>query len=115
MECANSAQRINTPTNPANASPPEVSPTVRILSAASWICTGLAEIKASKNLCHKIPVSLFTADFNHAAERDVGNGAAVFVMPSTSARAAAYQRGDKLRFFIELRKLRDELRREAAS
>jgi len=42
-------------------------------------------------------------------------GAAVFVMPSTSARAAAYQRGDKLKFFIQLRKLRDELRRKAAS
>ena len=42
-------------------------------------------------------------------------GAPVFVMPSTSARAAAYQRADKLNFFIQLRKLRDELRREAAS
>ncbi len=29
----------------------------------------------------------------------------VFVMPSTSARAAAYQRADKLPFFIELRDL----------
>jgi TDG/mug DNA glycosylase family protein len=42
-------------------------------------------------------------------------GAPVFVMPSTSARAAAYQRADKLKFFIQLRKLRDELRREAAA
>ena len=32
-------------------------------------------------------------------------GAPVFVMPSTSARTAAYQRADKLRFFIELRDL----------
>ena len=29
----------------------------------------------------------------------------VYVMPSTSARAAAYQRADKLKFFVELRKL----------
>jgi TDG/mug DNA glycosylase family protein len=32
-------------------------------------------------------------------------GAHVFVMPSTSARAAAYQRADKLKFFVELRRL----------
>jgi TDG/mug DNA glycosylase family protein len=32
-------------------------------------------------------------------------GATAYVMPSTSARAAAYQRADKLRFFIELRDL----------
>ncbi len=32
-------------------------------------------------------------------------GAMVYVMPSTSARAAAYQRADKLRYFIELRDL----------
>lgn len=30
--------------------------------------------------------------------------AQVYVMPSTSARAAAYQRADKLRYFVELRK-----------
>lgn len=29
--------------------------------------------------------------------------ASVFVMPSTSARTAAYQRADKLQFFVELR------------
>jgi TDG/mug DNA glycosylase family protein len=29
----------------------------------------------------------------------------VYVMPSTSARTASYQRADKLRFFVELRKL----------
>jgi thymine-DNA glycosylase len=33
------------------------------------------------------------------------DGAAVYVMPSTSARTAAYQRKDKLRFFIALREL----------
>ena len=32
-------------------------------------------------------------------------GATVFVMPSTSARTASYQRADKLKFFIELRRL----------
>jgi TDG/mug DNA glycosylase family protein len=32
-------------------------------------------------------------------------GATVFVMPSTSARAAAYQRADKLRFYVELREI----------
>ena len=32
-------------------------------------------------------------------------GAAAFVMPSTSARTAAYQRADKLRFFRRLRRL----------
>ncbi len=31
--------------------------------------------------------------------------ARVYVMPSTSARAAAYQRADKLRYFVELRDL----------
>ena len=31
--------------------------------------------------------------------------AIVYVMPSTSARTASYQRADKLRFFIELREL----------
>ncbi len=31
--------------------------------------------------------------------------AAVYVMPSTSARTAAYQRADKLRYFRELRRL----------
>lgn len=29
----------------------------------------------------------------------------IYVMPSTSARTASYQRADKLRFFVELRKL----------
>jgi TDG/mug DNA glycosylase family protein len=32
-------------------------------------------------------------------------GALVFVMPSTSARTASYQRADKLRFFQELKRL----------
>ncbi len=40
-------------------------------------------------------------------------GAPVFVMPSTSARAAAYQRGDKLRFFTELRDLVHSMRGRA--
>jgi TDG/mug DNA glycosylase family protein len=39
-------------------------------------------------------------------------GALVYVMPSTSARTASYQRADKLRFFRELKRLVD---REAAS
>ena len=34
-------------------------------------------------------------------------GAEVFVMPSTSARTAAYQRPDKLRFFRELKRIVD--------
>jgi len=34
-------------------------------------------------------------------------GIPVFVMPSTSARAASYQRADKLRFFRELKRLVD--------
>jgi TDG/mug DNA glycosylase family protein len=42
-------------------------------------------------------------------------GAQVFVMPSTSARTASYQRSDKLKFFLDLRKLRDQLRREAVA
>ena len=29
----------------------------------------------------------------------------IYVMPSTSARTASYQRADKLTFFVELRKL----------
>jgi TDG/mug DNA glycosylase family protein len=39
------------------------------------------------------------------AQPDGIAGAAVFVMPSTSARTASYQRADKLKFFIELRNL----------
>ncbi len=39
--------------------------------------------------------------------------AQVHVMPSTSARAAAYQRADKLKFFIELRGLVRAERRQA--
>jgi TDG/mug DNA glycosylase family protein len=35
-------------------------------------------------------------------------GSAVYVMPSTSARAASYQRADKLRFFRELKRLVDQ-------
>ncbi len=42
-------------------------------------------------------------------------GAPVFVMPSTSARAAAYQRADKLRFFIELRDLARPVRGQAVA
>jgi len=37
-------------------------------------------------------------------------GMRMFVMPSTSARTAAYQRGDKLRYFVELKKLVDSVR-----
>lgn len=42
-------------------------------------------------------------------------GAMVYVMPSTSARAAAYQRADKLRFFIELRDLVRSVRGRAVA
>jgi mismatch-specific thymine-DNA glycosylase len=35
-------------------------------------------------------------------------GMPVYVMPSTSARTASYQRGDKLRFFRELKRLVDQ-------
>ena len=38
-----------------------------------------------------------------------------FVMPSTSARTAAYQRSDKLRYFLELRGVVDGVRAEAAA
>jgi len=47
---------------------------------------------------------------------DLIGDAQVYVMPSTSARAAAYQRADKLKFFIELRDLvRAEQRQAVAS
>jgi TDG/mug DNA glycosylase family protein len=41
----------------------------------------------------------------------------LFVMPSTSARTASYQRADKLKFFVELRALVDVSRvgRKAAA
>ena len=39
----------------------------------------------------------------------------VFVMPSTSARTAAYQRADKLVFFEQLKRLVDETWRERAA
>jgi TDG/mug DNA glycosylase family protein len=42
---------------------------------------------------------------------DGWEGIAVYVMPSTSARTASYQRVDKLRFFRELRRLVDRERR----
>jgi TDG/mug DNA glycosylase family protein len=41
--------------------------------------------------------------------------AAVFVMPSTSARTASYQRADKLRFFVELRRLVEKTRVQAVA
>lgn len=41
------------------------------------------------------------------------DGMALYVMPSTSARTAAYQRADKLRFFQELRQLLEQVRAEA--
>jgi TDG/mug DNA glycosylase family protein len=52
-----------------------------------------------------------SCDFGRQAET-IGD-ALVFVMPSTSARTAAYQRADKLRFFVELRELVGTVRREA--
>jgi TDG/mug DNA glycosylase family protein len=39
-------------------------------------------------------------------------GATVFVMPSTSARTASYQRADKLKFFQELRHVVERARTE---
>ena len=42
-------------------------------------------------------------------------GASVFVMPSTSARTASYQRADKLRYFRELAALVRAKRREAVA
>ena len=42
-------------------------------------------------------------------------GAIVYVMPSTSARTAAYQRADKLVHFRTLRRIVDGLRAKAAS
>lgn len=50
------------------------------------------------------------ADFGLQAER-IGD-ALVFVMPSTSARTAAYQRPDKLRSFRELKRVVDQARAE---
>lgn len=44
-------------------------------------------------------------DFGLQQER--AEGALVFVMPSTSARTASYQRADKLRFFRELKRVVD--------
>ena len=44
----------------------------------------------------------------------IGN-AQVYVMPSTSARAAAYQRADKLKFFIELGELVHKEQRQAVA
>ena len=41
--------------------------------------------------------------------------AVVYVMPSTSARTASYQRADKLRFFIELRDLVETVRAQAVA
>lgn len=48
-------------------------------------------LNASKNLCHKIPASPFPADLNHAAEREVVNGAAVSAI--FSARTLAISGG----------------------
>lgn len=47
-------------------------------------------------------------DFGLQPERF--EGALAFVMPSTSARTAAYQRADKLRYFRELKRLLDKER-----
>jgi G:T/U-mismatch repair DNA glycosylase len=52
-------------------------------------------------------------DFGLQADR-IGT-AFVYVMPSTSARTASYQRADKLVFFLELKALVDRARRRAAS
>jgi hypothetical protein len=38
-----------------------------------------------------------------------------YVMPSTSARTAAYQRLDKLRYFVELKRALNEVRVKAAA
>lgn len=43
------------------------------------------------------------------------DGAAVYVMPSTSARTASYQRADKLKFFVGLRRLVGRQRRRAVA
>ncbi|MEX1255852.1 MAG: mismatch-specific DNA-glycosylase [Dehalococcoidia bacterium] len=45
-------------------------------------------------------------DLGLQAER-LPEGALVYVMPSTSARTASYQRSDKLRFFRELKRIVD--------
>jgi mismatch-specific thymine-DNA glycosylase len=39
----------------------------------------------------------------------------LFVMPSTSARTAAYQRADKLRFFLDLKRVVERLRTAPAT
>jgi TDG/mug DNA glycosylase family protein len=49
------------------------------------------------------------------AQQDRIGKAAVFVMPSTSARTASYQRADKLRFFVELRRLVEKTRVQAVA
>jgi hypothetical protein len=38
-----------------------------------------------------------------------------YVMPSTSARTAAYQRADKLRYFLALKRVVDEVKTKAAA
>lgn len=52
-------------------------------------------------------------DFGLQTERI--DGTLVFVMPSTSARTAAYQRADKLCFFVELRRLTGRGRHQAVA
>jgi TDG/mug DNA glycosylase family protein len=52
---------------------------------------------------------------NFGLQPDRIGTAFVFVMPSTSARTASYQRADKLAYFIELKQLVDRARRRAAS
>ncbi len=62
---------------------------------------------------HLSQESLRPCAFGAQPER-IGS-AMVYVMPSTSARAAAYQRADKLRFFIELRDLVRSVRGRAVA
>lgn len=52
-------------------------------------------------------------DFGLQPER--AEGAAVYVMPSTSPRGASYQLADKLRFFRELKRIVDQERRTDAA
>jgi TDG/mug DNA glycosylase family protein len=52
-------------------------------------------------------------DFRLQPERI--DGAAVYVMPSTSPRTAAYQMSDKLHFFRELKRIVDKERRTRAA
>ena len=67
---------------------------------------------------HRCAFGLQPAPIEYRSEGSsflVPGSSAVYVMPSTSARTAAYQRADKLKFFRELNGLVRARRREAVA